>query len=794
MSDALLRIQSLEFEGAGTYRTTTGKIPLSSQGRVLLAGEEGAGKSMLPEVMTLVLYGKGSPRMRKTGLVESSIVNASTGYSGTLEFESGFGTASRHVEITQAFRHKRLGSRYVINVDGQREEPDTKPEQKKLVKRLAPLSMGEWLGVVYLNQGAVHDLLAGTPSEKRDYLTSVFGLDFYDDLLESAKQEQKDLKAKSANAESLRQQFADLQDDLRETDKVINGIPAELEDDIKEAGDKLQRLSTKLGKLSSLKKTADKVQRVDDEIEQANGKGKEKTEGELSDTKSERDGIVAEAAQVKEALKSAKQKAKAYDSAKTDAENAAELVQKLKKKKKALKSELGGAPSENHLRNGIRLLEQGVERFDPESSIASVEEGSEKWVADLAKADALRATVSKLEKLRAKNVHVCPTCNQNVEESELDRTIEELSKEADDTSASAFHGFLLALLENGGAWWEGTLQEALEKAESALSAYVQLEKTTERLQDAQERLSEASERLESLTEPEDPQELSDKLSELQDAMEELDDRLEILSHLKELYAQRETLLSALEGIDFEEVEDRIERLRKKRESAQEAYDELLEEKAKRDQALATKRALNKQKKAVEEKIQEHADNALKIRHYELTLIPYFNSLRAAKVNSCVSVLETVLPVYVAAMSANQYVGSEIKLQISDDLKKVDLMLKAGKYSEWVSAVQSSGGQRRRFTLAIIAALREVSPRKANLMFFDEPFADLQGEGKLLFINRLVPTLIDRCEDLESVFVIAHDQEVLEAGNDAFDSVWLAERGPTGSKLLLDQRLSFIDGK
>jgi DNA repair exonuclease SbcCD ATPase subunit len=146
------------------------------------------------------------------------------------------------------------------------------------------------------------------------------------------------------------------------------------------------------------------------------------------------------------------------------------------------------------------------------------------------------------------------------------------------------------------------------------------------------------------------------------------------------------------------------------------------------------------------------------------------------------------------MSASQYAGAEVKLVVSDDLKDVDLTLRVGKNMPWISAVQASGGQRRRFTMAILAALREVSPRKANVMFFDEPFADLEAEGKLLFVNKLIPTLMDRCPDLESLFLIAHDAEVLQAGNDAFDDVWTVERDEQGSRLIMGQKLSMIAGR
>ena len=148
--EALLRLQSIEFENAGSYRASTGSIPLANLGMVLLNGAVGAGKSLISEVATMVLYSKGSPRNKTKTFTESSISNG--GYLGKLTFDSGFGITKRRVGIEQAFKHPRAGSRYAITIDGIRDTTTGKPEQKKLVKRLAPLSYDEWLGVVYLAQ------------------------------------------------------------------------------------------------------------------------------------------------------------------------------------------------------------------------------------------------------------------------------------------------------------------------------------------------------------------------------------------------------------------------------------------------------------------------------------------------------------------------------------------------------------------------------------------------------------------------------------------------------------------
>ncbi len=73
------------------------------------------------------------------------------------------------------------------------------------------------------------------------------------------------------------------------------------------------------------------------------------------------------------------------------------------------------------------------------------------------------------------------------------------------------------------------------------------------------------------------------------------------------------------------------------------------------------------------------------------------------------------------------------------------------------------------------------------MMFDEPFLYMQGEGKLLFLNRLLPILQERCTDLETVIIVAHDAEITNSAKDAFDSVWTVSRDEAGSSIKMEDR-------
>lgn len=806
MTEALLRLQSLTFEGAGSYREPTVALPLAKQGRVLICGPEGSGKSMVPEVMTLVLYGKGSPRVRKTGLVESSIVNDAVGYAGTLVFDSGHGAATRHVSITQAFKHKRLKSRYIITVDGMREEPDTKPQQKKLVKRLAPLSYDEWLGVVYLHQGGIHDLLAGTPTEKRAYLTSVFGLDFYDDLVAEAKDELKRLSDKKGAAD-LQQELANLEEERREQQEIIDDIPggaSEVEAGVAKLADRLQALSKTLGQLEGTAETLETLRDIQDQTQVLEDELGVRVESDRKDdleaTQAVLESSRARHQELEVQLRAMFHQRTAWDAAQQRVQDARKALTKAENSLHSIQAALASAPAADVVEQAIGLVSDAIRFLGPDVVLHADEVPKKKgeWRELAKEADNATTTIKKLEKLAKTHSTECPTCASHLDKDTLATSIKGLKDQAGACRRAAEALFVREITTLWSGWQTPdagqTIGDLAGRLETTRGQYARLDAATDAQTAATATLKTAEKALAALTAPQSPEKLVAEKKELEAQIARMNSRVTKLTTLGSLYAQIQTISKSLGRVTAEQVQAEIDSTTAKRDKVKAAYEQAMAIKSRLDQATATLRVLSKRIKAVKQAIQEQADLVLRMQHYTDTLIPFFTTLRASKVRSCVSVLEGVLPVYVSAMSANQYQGAEVRLSISDDLKDVDLLLRSSEHEPWISAIQASGGQRRRFTMAIIAALREVSPRKANLMFFDEPFADLESDGKLLFVNRLIPTLMERCPDLDSVFVIAHDQEVLSAANDSFDSVWQVERDERGSRLDLGHRLAMIDGR
>lgn len=798
MSLPLLRLRDLVFEGAGSYRQSTGLLPLGNQGRVLLCGPEGSGKSMVPEVATLVLYGKGSPRMRSTGLAESTIVNKDTGYLAKLAFESGYGAAARHVAIEQAFKHKRAGSRYVINIDNQRPDDSTplnKLEQKKLVKRLAPLSYNEWLGVVYLAQNGIHDLLLGTPTQKRDYLTSVFGLDFYDDLLTEAEEELKRLRKEAEGALELQQRLADAREELKKAEERRVGLPTpdEVDNGMAKLARKLHVLAQDIGRLQGERDAEVKRQQLEQELAAWGPSiwaSKEDAEAELNSIKvrqqklqSERGGLIAE-------IKNLTAAVSAYETAK---ERIAVLETEIKATKQALASttaKIKTLPSIDDLTHIGGLLSE-ASKLGLTSLEATAKENLLDWRGAISWLRDTQVMLNKVKALKTTDTR-CPTCTQPLGADKKKHINTELHQALQGAQNTAVTGLLeeLAPYLKDKPLLSGVtdMEVAISRVAQACRVFDMAEDLGSDLNTKEVNLQNAKKAL--AEKPKDPDKLKARVNEITKESKELDDAGRKATKVMAILAG----LAALPKTKTEGLEENLARLQAEHVLVKGRHNDAVKLMQQVNEAEAAVKLYKKQRNDLKAKVEEHATTALTIKTYEDELIPYFTALRASKVRSRIGILESVLPVYVNVLATDQYKDAALKFEISDDLEDVDLMLKPSRFGPWLSALQNSGGQRQRFMIALYAGLYEVSPRRANAIFLDEPFVGMQGDGKLLVINRLLPLLQERCPGLESIFVISHDDEVLNAANDSFDSVWTVDRDERGSSIHIGQRLAAVAGK
>ena len=785
---AIMRLKSLRFEGAGTYKADTGLIPLENRGLVLIEGKEGSGKTLLADIPTTILFGKGAPRLRDTALAEKNLVDGLTGYKGNLVFDSGVGARSREVDITQAFKHKKLASRYIIKIDGEAdEEPTTKPQARKFVNRLAPISYGEWLGTTYISQGATHDLMAGTPSEKKEYITNVFGLSFCDDLVNEALGTAKELTTKVTGSLGIKQRLLDVDQQLKNMQQEIASLPSseDVSSVVEQLNKKIQNANQETGRLVTLMDTAEdhaaatkRYKALCKSLGVASAADAATAAKEAETTLASLNERIAD---LSAKVKSLKKAWAAYDDFVEDQRVASKAVEKKQAALTALegqgeKMKLGLCEKTKALLieakgKGLRTLQHGKDVSTP-------------WRELVASASAAEAQATKIEKLQAKlggghGTVDCPTCSHAVDIEVLRDTSNDLRKQAKGMWIDASVELTNHLPD--GLDSLKTIDEAIDHLDDTIGYYLQVEEAKSGLNAAKQRLAVIDERS-----PEKPTETQDssaeKLASLQEKQRGEKTFIADANEVKNVYTEVTTLERSLQDVDLDGLAPAIEKIRANRADWVVEYNDALEEKDRVTSTRATYKALQKQKKELDDKVNEYAQFTLSLKQYEDEIIPYFTAYRAGKVRSCLSVLELVLPVYVSTIAVGQYEGAELRLSTDDAFSKLIVEMKTGTHEPWIQPLQGSGGQRQRLTLASVAALREVSPRTTNVMFWDEPFTNLRPDGKLLVVQRLIPTLRDRCPDLESIFLIAHDPEVLGLSVDTFDEVWAVRRERTGSSV------------
>ncbi len=795
MSEALFRLQTLSFEGAASYRQPTPTIPLANLGRVLICGPEGSGKSMIPEVATLLLYGKGSHRAQTTGFNESSIVNKDTGYLASLTFKSGTGAAARSVTIEHAFKHRRAGSRYAIYIDGKKDETTGKPAQKALIKRLAPLSYREWLGSVYLAQHSIHDLLLNSPTQKRAYLTSFFGLDFYDDLRTEALEEADRLRKQATDATSLRERFVDLSKELREAEEKLATYPprAEVEGGLRKLHERLMAVSKELGRIASLQKAQADRERLEGEMKdllkeggwknfESASKAMEKAKARLPEAQEQRASLIAQ-------VKRLAEQNSAYETTRAMLERLEEEEKDRLANLASLRVKAKTIPSREGLEKAQALIIE-ASNLGLGALAVSTKKASGSWQEAAERARDARRTLGKVRKLKASD-QACPTCTQPLTDDILERLTADLEASEAKAEAAAIQGFWKAFtpLMEGKALHEDVedLSSLNHRVQQALNIYRVMETILRGQEESEEELTQ----LRSLPneKPPDPEKLKAQVNELSKELPLLEG---VIRKVQKLSGLR-TAFDALAVSEVPSDEER-ERLEAQKESLGIKHQAAIDLQRELDAWEYRVTDTNKRLVALQFKLDEHAAIAELLKDYEDTLIPYFETLRSSKVRSRVSVLENILPAYVSAFATSSYKGAALKFEVSDDLESIDLLLKPSRFGPWVSALQASGGQRQRFMLAIYCGQYEVSPRKANVLWLDEPFTGMESEGKVIFINRVLPMLKERTASLESVFVISHDQEVLSAANDSFDSVWTVERDERGSHIQMGQKLAAVAGR
>jgi DNA repair exonuclease SbcCD ATPase subunit len=141
----------------------------------------GSGKTTIFDVVLYNLYGKGRSSS------ESGLINEEKDEMLT---EVEYLINDQNIKITRKAFRKKTG-KLVLLVDG-KDQSENKKETQKRIERVIGLSYDLFIATVFFMQTKQDQFTSALPSERKNYLKDLLGLEFYDKCLDSAKKEFKE--------------------------------------------------------------------------------------------------------------------------------------------------------------------------------------------------------------------------------------------------------------------------------------------------------------------------------------------------------------------------------------------------------------------------------------------------------------------------------------------------------------------------------------------------------------------------------------------------------------------------
>jgi len=745
-------------------------MPLKDQGLVHIRGENldeggsnGSGKTSLFEMLFYLFYDRltKSPRQVKKDELLNVYHPSNFVLHAEILREGVPYTVEKYRKVPKKYQKvKNKSSGVDLWRDGVHVTKDDPREAQKEIAGLLGRSWSETKGSIYLGQRHIHQMIDGTPSEKKLYMSRYFGLDSLDDMISTVD--------KRINAIPL--------PDETHLNSLLEGVLSDLE---------------AIGDLSSLEEECESLVEKRDALQSKmiNAKSKLSAQEEARDIQKEQKrwrkflsskfGLELDAEEVKEAL-----------------EERRSLISSLSKDLRSVRSrtvileeieELGGVlddgdPSSrleslgDSLRDLERLLPSLEKRKRLEKKLSRTEEDDlptkklesrkEKWENRLAEnSPELSVLSSELSRLY-KVGDSCYTCLRPISPQEKEEMI------ADREQAKA------------------SLEKVCENAKSALSSY------SERLEIAEERAALLLE-LEDLPDG-DADEVSDQLEEVRKEHRRLKSlqskfvRLSVLhdklSDLPECEKSEEALAS--EAQEAKEEKDSLDdayqwilqcgsvtfdvyayqRLL----SAIETYDSRLsatnESLFSLQESRAQAKALKKQEQEITKKLNTASREKTKsqaLSYVQITL----KELKKMGLRESTKLLTSVLPIYLEQL----FPKGDIELAPTDNADGFDLVFNKGGKNLPLTLI--SGGQAKRVGLAIVFAFAKMGRNTSNLLICDEPFRDLDKNGREACFEVL------RDFDMGTILVTSHDQDM--NASKKYDQVWTVQMKNHVSTLYLD---------
>ncbi|MBL8787677.1 MAG: SMC family ATPase [Deltaproteobacteria bacterium] len=264
-----MRPLRLEVSGLTCFRERT-VVDFSDMSVLAIEGPTGAGKSSLLDAMMLALYGN-VPRIGKQGLSEL-VSHGRSGLSVVFDFQIGSATGPVRWRVSRTVHRSGKAAQAILaqliaGEDGQVVEKrlfDGVQKVQEEVKRLLGIDVDAFQQAVILPQGEFQKFLKATPRERREVLSALLGLSFYEAMRDKASRLALGLEAEVGHLD--RQLAGDFEG---ATAEAVETLAAELEVArvaLGAAQDEEARAREEVGKVERLFAMGEELGRLDREL------------------------------------------------------------------------------------------------------------------------------------------------------------------------------------------------------------------------------------------------------------------------------------------------------------------------------------------------------------------------------------------------------------------------------------------------------------------------------------------------------------------------------------------------
>jgi DNA repair exonuclease SbcCD ATPase subunit len=768
-------------------------VPLADQGLVQIRGLNlddggflGVGKSSLFNGFSRIQFGKSG----KQDLVDD-IIHDQVGKN--LEKVLRLRKDGKPLELRQYRKHDLYGTTVqVIDVEtGEDILPDSARKHPQSYIRDHVLGIDETtaFNVLYLRQDFNHAMLLGKPGERRQTLTTMFGLSFYDEVHSQVKSHIRVLQSQLGKISSYTDRLEEVNSklaklgSLKKLRKRYKTALKRVEayqagwyvstNELEEAQELLSQLALRYNHEKELAETWDYHTNLADGFGSVNSI----TEDRVEDLDRKRHKVEVKCSKLEAKVEGARKRKI--------------LVSQLKDNEKeldgldssdAVDDEIADIKSRLHYLTTIELpaseklegLQSRLNKLPPlPKDVSSVEERySELREEEQSLESAIRRDKTQLDD------GVCSECNRplTLSEDEHMQIKNRLAKSRKrlkivrsqvydlktTTRSISDHKRLQDKIDNlpttrGSSAVQDEIDQ-LRKKERRLSKLAELHKTRGQLEQQIENLPNV-----------DPTELEKKVKKHRNRKRSLKNLVKAAEKCLSLQRTLEDLPMG----DRKDVRAKVKELRSEIRSLGTRIEKWSRKVSKLESKIGSIEDLRDERRQLEKKLDEVRKSKMDLDCYE-TLKRVFGP-KGLKQDRFESILqeaaERTIPAYTDILWPHKNV--DLHLDAADDLQ---FYLKRRDSSKLTKGSLISGGETHKAGLAFLLGLRDLkelyTDTSFNILIIDEPFGNLdpQGEEALLSILEMLK------ERFSSIFVISHRPEVLNS--DVWDQTWwvIREKG------------------